>query len=126
MLSFLFLLLFLTALVMQEAVFAFRPTVERRFKTTTTAMAWSLQTPEVPFPKSTWYDDVGNPIFRRRVYDEYDYAEFRFTTVGSNWPDYDAIQKEASAAADANVQRWKAPRIRPLQRVRNLIKSYRP
>jgi hypothetical protein len=54
-------------------------------------------------------------------------TEFRFTTVGSNWPDYDAIEKEnAAAAAEAKTKRWKAPRIRPLQRVRNLINGRRP
>jgi hypothetical protein len=67
----LFLVLILTTLVLQESANAFRPAVARRAKSSTlTVMAWSLQTPEMPFPKSTWYDDVGNPTFRRRVYDE--------------------------------------------------------
>ena len=42
----------------------------RKVKSSTSKMAWSLQMPDVPFPKSTWYNEVGNPTARRIVYEE--------------------------------------------------------
>jgi hypothetical protein len=69
-----FLVVILSSRLMGHSVDAFhKATNGRQIKsrlTTTTAMAWSLQAPEGLFPKSTWYDDVGYPTFRRRVYDE--------------------------------------------------------
>jgi hypothetical protein len=54
-------------------------------------------------------------------------TEFQFSYVGSTWPDYDAIEKQAAAvaAAEAKAKRRRAPRLRPLQRVRNFINSHR-
>jgi hypothetical protein len=75
MLSSLHALSLILILMMYQSVDAFhQAALGREFKSrlpTTIGMAWSLQTPEIIFPKSTWYDDVGYPTFRRRVYDEY-------------------------------------------------------
>ena len=50
------------------------------------SIGWSLQMPEVPLPKSTWYNEVSNPTARRITYDDGPY-EFQFSAVGSSWPD---------------------------------------
>ena len=55
-----------------------------------------------------------------------DPTEFRFATVGSNWPDYTAEQEEQQQRADAvKPKRWRAPGIKPLQRARNWIQRRR-
>jgi hypothetical protein len=51
-----------------------------------------------------------------------DYTEFRFTTVGSNWPDYAAEKEAPTAVTETKAKRWRAPRIKPLQRLGNLIR----
>ena len=50
------------------------------------SIGWSLQMPEVPLPKTTWYNEVSNPTARRITYDDGPY-EFQFSAVGSSWPD---------------------------------------
>ena len=42
--------------------------------------------PDVPLPKSTWYNEVSHPTARRITYDDGPY-EFQFSAVGSSWPD---------------------------------------
>jgi hypothetical protein len=67
-----FLSVFLVTVVFRESVaFSLTPSSRgRRTKSSTSARAWSLQMPEVPFPKGTWYNEVNNPTARRVVYEE--------------------------------------------------------
>mmetsp|Transcript_29813 Transcript_29813/g.55931 ORF Transcript_29813/g.55931 Transcript_29813/m.55931 type:complete len:126 (+) Transcript_29813:682-1059(+) len=102
--------------------FSLKPTTEaRRTTSSATAIRWSLQMPDMPFPKSTWYNEVDNPTARRIEYYDDDPNEFRFSTVGSNWPDYTKEEEQAVL----KPRRWRAPRINPFQRARNWIRGRR-
>jgi hypothetical protein len=79
-------------------------------------------------PYVMWFSNV--PIFSFCVVFttiHSDPTEFRFATVGSNWPDYtEQEERQEQQRADAiKPKRWRAPGIKPLQRARNWIQRRR-
>lgn len=55
--------------------------------------------PDVPLPKSAWYNEVSNPTARSITYDDGPY-EFRFSAVGSSWPDFSSEQGRSQVGDD--------------------------